>query len=41
MCQLLKVDPIELRNRGPRLNTLASSSTSVAMTSDESLASGD
>jgi lipopolysaccharide/colanic/teichoic acid biosynthesis glycosyltransferase len=41
MCQLLKVDPIELRSRGPRLNTLASSSTSVAMTSDESLASGD
>jgi lipopolysaccharide/colanic/teichoic acid biosynthesis glycosyltransferase len=41
MCQLLEVDPIELQKRGPRLSTVASSSTSVAMTSDESLASGD
>lgn len=41
MCQLLEVDPIEPQNRGPRLSALASSATGVAMTSDESLASGD
>jgi lipopolysaccharide/colanic/teichoic acid biosynthesis glycosyltransferase len=41
MCQLLKVDPIETRKRNSRFIPRTSAATAVAITSDESLVTGD
>jgi lipopolysaccharide/colanic/teichoic acid biosynthesis glycosyltransferase len=41
MCQLLKVDPIEVRSRNPRLKARTASVTAVSITTDESFVAGD